>query len=93
MLYLGIVLVSIIVFLILAKLVKYAVVLNIILLAVAGLGILIMPLDIILGAQITTWSLLIMILFWILFGISGFVSVIVVSPLLAILSAIRLLKK
>lgn len=93
MLYLGIVLVSIILFVILAKLIKYAAVLNIILIAVACLGILIMPLDLILGAQITTWSLLIMILFWILFGISGFVSVVVVSPLLAILSAIRLLKK
>lgn len=93
MTYLAIIFACLVTCFLIVKLAKYAVVLNMVLLAVAIIGLLIIPLNATIGIYMAVWSICLILIFWILFSLTGFISLVVVTPVMLLLGAIGLLKK
>lgn len=92
MTYLAIIIGAVLFCFLIVKLAKYAANLNMALVALAIIGMLMTPINLMLGIQIAAWSVAIMFLFWILFALSGLITMVVVTPILLLLGAIGLLK-
>ena len=93
MTYLGIVFLSLVVCFLIVRFAKYSMAVIMTLIAGIIIGILLIPINIKLGVAIAGWCFCLIILFWILFAVSGFISIVVVTPIMLLLGTIGLIKK
>lgn len=93
MTYLSIILLSLTLCFLVVRFGRHSTAVLMTLLAGIIIGILLIPINIKLGVAIAAWCFCLIILFWILFAIAGFISIIVVTPIMLLLAAIGLIKK
>lgn len=93
MTYLAIIFACLVICFLIVKLAKWATALNLVLLATTIIGLLIIPLNATIGIYMAVWSICLILIFWILFGVTSFVTLIVVTPFKILLRAINLIKK
>lgn len=73
------------------KFAKYVGAICLILLSLLGIGLIIIPFDLQVGIKLITWAFCILVMTGILFAISGIVSALVVSPIILLWGAIKML--
>lgn len=93
MTYLAVIFACLVTCFLIVKLAKWATALNLVLLATTIIGLLIIPLNATIGIYMAVWSICLILIFWILFGVTGFITLIVITPFKILLGAIGLLKK
>ena len=92
MTYLAIIFTSLVVCFLIVRFAKYSMAVIMTLIAGIIIGILLIPINLKFGIALATWCFCLIILFWILFAAAGFISLVVVTPIMLLLGAIGLVK-
>ena len=93
MTYLAIIFTSLVVCFLVVRFAKYSMAVIMTLIAGTVIGILLIPINMQLGINLAIWCVCLITLFWFLFAIAGFISLVVVTPIMLLLGAIGLIKK
>lgn len=93
MTYLAIIFTSLVVCFLIVRFAKYSMAVIMTLIAGIIIGILLIPINMQWGVNLAIWCFCLIILFWILFAAAGFISLVVVTPIMLLLGAIGLIKK
>lgn len=92
MTYLAIIFASLAICFLVVRFARYSMAVIMTLLAGIVIGILLIPINMQLGINLAIWCFCLIILFWILFAAAGFISLVVVTPIMLLLGAIGLVK-
>lgn len=92
MTYLAIIFLSLAICFLVVRFAKYSMAVIMTLLAGIIIGILLIPINMQFGINLAIWCFCLIILFWFLFAIAGFISLVVVTPIMLLLGAIGLIK-